>query len=86
MYFREIFIYVLRLVKRLMGLSSQPTCSFIVISCSICSIWSTVDASVSKLWITMLAGSRLGFHRGGLLGIGFKDSDMYATNWQKRDA
>lgn len=37
-----------------------------VISCSICSIWSVVEASVSSPGTTMDAGSGFGFHRGGL--------------------
>ena len=45
------------------------TCSFIVISCSICSIWSVVEASVSKPGITMVDGSSAGFHLSGFGGM-----------------
>jgi hypothetical protein len=44
-----------------------------VISCSICSIWSVVDASVSKPGITIDAGSGFGFHRGGFGVMGSED-------------
>ena len=55
-------------------------------SCSICSIWSVVDASVSKPGITTLAGSGLGFHRGGFGGIGLEESDMKVSGTLMSDA
>jgi len=44
-----------------------------VMSCSICSIWSAVDASVSKPGTIIDPGLGLGFHLGGLGGIALDD-------------
>lgn len=43
-----------------------------MINCSICSIWSVVEASVSKPGITMVDGSSAGFHLCGSGGIGLR--------------
>jgi len=49
-------------------------------SCSICSIWSVVDASVSKPGITIDAGSGFGFHRGGFGVMGLRSEDIDFTD------
>lgn len=56
------------------------TCSLIVISCSICSIWSVVDASVSKPGIKMVDGSSAGFHLSGFGGMGLREVSAILQN------
>lgn len=54
----------------------KETCSLIVMSCSICSIWSYGGAVVSSPGTTISFGSAAGSHRGVFWSIGLSSVDM----------
>lgn len=71
----EVRVYVLHawvstLSQRKYG--AERTCNLIVMSCSICSIWSYGGAAVSRPGMTMSFGSGIGSHRGSLGSMGLR--------------
>ena len=70
----------------------KGTCNLIVMSCSICSIWSYGGAEVSRPGTTMSLGSAEGSHRGTLGSMGLSSGAMgrgeieYEGRDGKRDA
>ncbi len=55
-----------------MLLQAEDTCSLIVMSCSICSIWSLTEALASRPGTTMSCGSADGSHLEPLVSIGLR--------------